>query len=146
MPSEMAYQPRSIINGAMLKQFIGKEVSIFVKVTNMEETGTTLYCKSTDDKDITVTMGGLPMDRFYEGWVEVIGKPTSDKAIYCKDVSSPMCKGMDQSSHTTFQIFSPNQIMFFLSESEEGSEPFDPHSYNMMVLFWNNCKDIYKRD
>jgi len=86
----MAYQPRNVINGALLKQHMGKEISIFLRVDDVDPAGSTLVCKSSDDKDIRVTLA-VPLDSLIKGWVEVIGTPTGLNSVRCREVSNFLC-------------------------------------------------------
>ncbi|XP_061389696.1 uncharacterized protein LOC133324886 [Musca vetustissima] len=109
----MAFEARTHVNGKMLRQFAGQNVSIMLCVEN--EAGTNLTGISTDDEKITVQLPDS-VDATTGDWIEVIGKamgPTSVKA---------------------------KEAILFGGENID----FDKEGYNMMVLFMNNCKEIYR--
>lgn len=79
-----SFEPRTLVNGNMLRTHIGQNISIMLCVE--DEAGTNLTANSTDDQKITVslsdTVGASKGD-----WIEVIGKPAGPNAIRAKEVS-----------------------------------------------------------
>lgn len=78
---------RKFVNGALLRQFIGQHVSIFLNIEPRAERSTTLVTgKSTDDVTVKVHLNE-PLNVPLHGWVEVIGVPKSNDSIENKEVS-----------------------------------------------------------
>ncbi|KAM8720747.1 hypothetical protein ACLKA7_006739 [Drosophila subpalustris] len=77
------FESRTLVNGGMLKQFVGQTVSIMVRVESVA--GSTLLANSTDNHKLRIS---LPSDLGApEGsWVEVIGVPNSGDVIRGKEV------------------------------------------------------------
>uniref|UniRef100_A0A1L8EH57 Putative replication factor a protein 3 n=2 Tax=Haematobia irritans TaxID=7368 RepID=A0A1L8EH57_HAEIR len=79
----MAFESRTHVNGNMLRQFAGQNISIMLCVE--DEAGTNLTATSTDDQKISVVLpdsvGASSGD-----WIEVIGRPSGSTAIRAKEV------------------------------------------------------------
>lgn len=88
-------------------------------VQNQENGGTRIILKSTDDKRVNVQLNE-PVNAPLEGFIEVIGSVTGPDTIKCKE------------------------IITFKGRSDENAQEFDSNAYNMVVLFWSNCKDVYQ--
>lgn len=83
----ISFQSRTLVNGAMLRNFSGQHVSIHVNVpTEVERQATSIQAKTTDDMDVTISLSE-PLNAPVKGWIEVIGVPTSPNAIRNKEVS-----------------------------------------------------------
>lgn len=79
-------QPRVLVNGAMLRNYSGQQVSIHVNVQpEAERNAMVINAKSTDDLDITITLAE-PLNAPVSGWIEVIGSPTGASSIRNKEV------------------------------------------------------------
>lgn len=81
------FAPRTIINGALMRNFISQPVSIMVHVEQEAEK----YCKSfqaktTDNLTIDVVLND-PLNTNIKGWIEVIGVPSGPDTIRSKEVS-----------------------------------------------------------
>lgn len=79
----MAFESRTHVNGGMLRQFAGQNVSIMLCVD--DEAGTNLTATSTDDQRITVQLADS-VGASNGDWIEVIGRPTGATAIRAKEV------------------------------------------------------------
>lgn len=78
--------PHVLVNGAMLRNFSGQQVSIHVNVQpEAERNASTIKAKSTDDVDVTISLTE-PLNAPVKGWIEVIGVPTGPNAIRNKEV------------------------------------------------------------
>ncbi|XP_017029048.1 uncharacterized protein RPA3 [Drosophila kikkawai] len=77
------FDPRSIINGGMLKQFSGQTVSIMVCVESVA--GTTLLASSTDKHKLRINLPG-ELGAAEGAWVEVIGVPHGADSLRAKEV------------------------------------------------------------
>lgn len=80
-----AYDPRSIINGGMLKQFSGQTVSIMVRVESVA--GSTLLASSTDNHKLKINLPG-ELGAAEGAWVEVIGVPHGADTLRAKEVGA----------------------------------------------------------
>ncbi|XP_030378244.1 replication protein A 14 kDa subunit [Scaptodrosophila lebanonensis] len=78
-----SFEPRTFVNGALLKQFAGQSVSIIVRVDSVA--GTTLIGESTDGHKLRIS---LPDESNLRkgSWVEVIGIPGGSDALRGKEV------------------------------------------------------------
>ncbi|XP_037951182.1 uncharacterized protein LOC119681942 [Teleopsis dalmanni] len=79
----MSFEPRSLVNGNILRQYTGKNVSIMLQVE--KEDGRMLIAKSTDNLNVRVAMP-QPQGVRNGDWVEVIGVPTGADSINAKEV------------------------------------------------------------
>ncbi|XP_017110076.2 uncharacterized protein RPA3 [Drosophila bipectinata] len=77
------FDPRSIVNGGMLKQFAGQTVSIMVRVESVA--GATLLANSTDNQKLRINLPG-ELGAAQGAWVEVIGVPHGSDSIRAKEV------------------------------------------------------------
>ncbi|XP_005190714.1 uncharacterized protein LOC101895165 [Musca domestica] len=109
----MAFEARTHVNGNMLRQFAGQNVSIMLCVDS--EAGTNLIGTSTDDQKVTVQLSDS-VGASKGDWIEVIGKAMGSTSVKAKEA------------------------ILFGGENID----FDKEGYNMMVLFMNNCKEIYR--
>lgn len=83
----ISFQPRTLVNGSMLRNFSGQHVSIHVNVpTEVERQAATIKAKTTDDVDVTISLSE-PLNAPVKGWIEVIGVPTSPNTILNKEVN-----------------------------------------------------------
>lgn len=88
---------RKVVNGALLRQFIGQHVSIFLNIEPRAERSTTLVTgKSTDDITVKVHLDE-PLNVPLQGWIEVIGVPKSNDSIQNKEVSDSHIISLRQS-------------------------------------------------
>ncbi|KAH8400455.1 hypothetical protein KR222_000445 [Zaprionus bogoriensis] len=77
------FEPRTVVNGGMLKQSTGKTVSIMVRVESVA--GTNLIAQSTDNHKLRISL--LDEVSAPEGaWLEVIGVPSSGDVIRGEEV------------------------------------------------------------
>lgn len=130
-------ESRSIINGKLLKEHMGENVCIMVKVETVESSGKSFRGKTTDNVNLLVTLND-PLNVPIADWVEVIGIPAGVDAIRCKEVCLRLLI-----CWLKFNFFVQHfQIILF--EKEEGEEDFDKDSHNMLINFMSNCKDFYK--
>lgn len=79
------FEPRKIVNGKMLRSFIGENISIMLCVESEE--GKILKGMSTDDQVITANLSDV-VDATKGDWVEVIGKPDGLSVIRASEVSN----------------------------------------------------------
>ncbi|XP_017479191.1 PREDICTED: uncharacterized protein LOC108368783 [Rhagoletis zephyria] len=77
-----AFEPRTFVNGGMLRKFNGQYVSIILRIE--EEAGTNLIAMSTDKQKIRVKLQD-PTGGRVGSWIEVIGKPIGGDAIDGKE-------------------------------------------------------------
>lgn len=81
---EMSFEPRSIINGKLFREFMGKNVSVMVKIEG-DYTGQIIKAKTTDQVPVRISLsepiGGNPTD-----WVEVIGVVSGADMLRAKEV------------------------------------------------------------
>ncbi|ALC41137.1 CG15220 [Drosophila busckii] len=77
------FEPRTLVNGGMIKQFAGQSVSIMVRVESVA--GTTLLGNSTDNQKLKIS---LPNEicAVPGAWVEVIGIASPNEGIRAKEV------------------------------------------------------------
>lgn len=113
----MNFEPRSIVNGALLKRYSGQSVSIHLFVDRADKDGRSFTGKSTDDMPIQVLLSE-PLSSLLHGWVEVIGMAGSNESVRCKEI-------------ITYQ-------------EADGVEEFDTNGHNMLCNFLANCRDIYR--
>lgn len=78
------FEPRTLVNGNMLRTHIGQNISIMLCVE--DEAGTNLTANSTDDQKITVSLADS-VGASKGDWIEVIGKPAGPTAIRANEVS-----------------------------------------------------------
>uniref|UniRef100_A0A1B0G0X3 Replication factor A protein 3 n=1 Tax=Glossina morsitans morsitans TaxID=37546 RepID=A0A1B0G0X3_GLOMM len=81
----VAFTERTWVNGSLLKNFIGENVSIFLCVK--DEAGANLIAISSDNQTITVKISepsGVPAG----DWIELQGKVLNSTTIQCKDIMS----------------------------------------------------------
>ncbi|XP_037828162.1 replication protein A 14 kDa subunit A [Lucilia sericata] len=72
------FEPRTLINGNMLRTHLGQNISIMLCVE--DEAGTNLTGISTDDQKITVSLSDS-VGAAKGDWIEVIGKAAGPSAI-----------------------------------------------------------------
>lgn len=84
----MAFTARSIINGKLLAQHSGQNVSILVNIEDVEGNGRMLKGTTTDMTNVRVSLTD-PISAPIKSWVEVIGVPVGPDVIRCKEVSIP---------------------------------------------------------
>lgn len=81
------FVPRTIINGALLRNFISQHVSIMVHVEEeAEKNCRSFQAKTTDSLAIDVVLNE-PLNTNVKGWIEVIGVPSGPDTIRNKEVS-----------------------------------------------------------
>lgn len=88
----ISFQPRKLVNGAMLRNYSGQHVSIHLNVPiEVERQATMFKAQTTDDMEVTINLAE-PLNTPIKGWIEVIGVPTSSNVIQNKEVtiSSPL--------------------------------------------------------
>ncbi|XP_019549926.1 uncharacterized protein LOC109420077 [Aedes albopictus] len=113
----MEFEPRSIVNGSLLKRHSGQPVSIHLFVERADKDGRSFTGKSTDGMPIQVMLSD-PLSDMVHGWVEVIGMAGSNDSVRCKEIIT----------------YSGNK------EQEE----FDAGAHNMLCNFLANCRDMYR--
>ncbi|XP_013110396.1 uncharacterized protein LOC106089162 [Stomoxys calcitrans] len=79
----MAFEERIHVNGSMLRQFAGQNISIILCVE--DKAGMNLSASSTDDQRITVLLPES-ITASKGDWVEVIGRPSGPTAVKAKEV------------------------------------------------------------
>ncbi|KAI8126506.1 hypothetical protein FF38_05164 [Lucilia cuprina] len=72
------FEPRTLVNGNMLRTHLGQNISIMLCVE--DEAGTNLTGTSTDDQKITVSLSDS-VGATKGDWIEVIGKASGPSAI-----------------------------------------------------------------
>ncbi|KAH8275984.1 hypothetical protein KR018_000484 [Drosophila ironensis] len=77
------FDPRSIINGGMLKQYGAQTVSIMVCVESVA--GTTLLATSSDNHKLRINLPN-ELSAVPGSWVEVIGVPHGSDTLRAKEV------------------------------------------------------------
>lgn len=103
----ISFQPRTLVNGSMLRNFSGQHVSIHVNVpTEAERQSTVIKAKTTDDLDVTINLAE-PLNQPVKGWIEVIGVPTGPNSIRNKEVrfSQPLLIIVKSHFANNFVIF-----------------------------------------
>lgn len=80
-------ESRSIINGKLLKEHMGENVCIMVKVETIDSSGKLFRGKTTDNINLQVNLSD-PLNAPIADWVEVIGIPSGPNVIRCKEVCS----------------------------------------------------------
>lgn len=86
------FSERTIINGGLLRQHIGKNVSIFLNIEpKAERSITTVNGKTTDDVAVKLLLDE-PLNVPLNGWIEVIGVPKSSDTIQNTEVSKTIWK------------------------------------------------------
>lgn len=110
---------RFLANGATLKDQIGKKVSIVGVVQSIESGGIRIVLKSTDDHRVNIQLSE-PVNAPTTGYIEVIGTVTEPDTIRCQE------------------------IITFKAQLDGTAQDFDVYGYNMAVVFWNNCKEVYQ--
>ena len=78
-----SFEPRTLVNGNMLRSCLGQNISIMLCVEN--EDGRTLKGISTDDQTITVNLSDA-VNTSKGDWVEIIGRADSPNAIRASEV------------------------------------------------------------
>lgn len=140
----ISFTERTIVNGALLRNFQNQHITIHVNVQpEVERQSTVIKAKTTDDMEVTINLSE-PLNAPVKGWIEVIGVPTGSNVIRNKEVClllANCCEIRRLTMKSLLDFFFPLQIIIF---PEEGTEPYDKNAYNQMVTFWNNCPDIYK--
>ncbi|XP_062545553.1 uncharacterized protein LOC134212063 [Armigeres subalbatus] len=112
------FEPRSIVNGALLKRHSGHQVSIHLFVEQGDKDSRSFTGKSTDGVQIQVTFNE-PLSAKLQGcWVEVIGMAGSNDSVRCREIIT--------------------------YKKKEGEEDFDVDGHNMLCNFMANCRDIYR--
>ena len=79
----LAFEPRTLVNGNMLRSHLGENISIMLCVESEE--GRTLKGISTDDQTITVNLSDV-VNTSKGDWVEIIGKADSPSTIRASEV------------------------------------------------------------
>ncbi|XP_022215094.1 uncharacterized protein LOC111069371 [Drosophila obscura] len=77
------FDPRSIINASMMKEFAAQTISIMVSVDSVA--GSTLLATSTDNQKLRINLS-TALDAAAGDWVEVIGVPHGADTIRAKEV------------------------------------------------------------
>lgn len=113
----MDFEPRNIVNGALLKRNAAQTVSIHLFVERADKDGRSFTGKSTDGMSVQVTLQD-PLSALLTGWVEVIGMAGSNDTVRCKEIIT--------------------------YTGSEGEEEFDANSHNMLCNFLANCRDLYR--
>lgn len=82
------FAPRTIINGALMRNFISQHVSLTVHVEEEAERQCKSFkAKTTDDSTVNVMLAE-PLNVSIKGWIEIIGVPSSPDTIRNKEVSN----------------------------------------------------------
>lgn len=82
----ISYVPRTIINGALLRNFISQHVSLLVHVEEEADRQSKIILgKTTDDVQVKVMLNE-PLNVPVKGWIEVIGIPATPDTIRNKEV------------------------------------------------------------
>ncbi|EDW82646.1 uncharacterized protein Dwil_GK10101 [Drosophila willistoni] len=110
----MAFDPRTIINGGMLKQFNGQTISIMVRVESVA--GSQLVATSTDKQKLRINLSSGELSSAEGAWVEVIGVPHGNDTIRAQEV-----------------------IEFGGEEID-----FDADGYNSLAHLLNNVKQLFR--
>lgn len=79
----MAFTPRTVVNGRLLRSNLNKNISILVNIESSDASCRNLKGKSTDNVDLTIR-SDEPVSS--KGWVEVIGVPTGPNDVIAKEV------------------------------------------------------------
>lgn len=83
----MGFVPRSIVNGALLRKTIEKDISICVNVESRNNRK--IQGKTTDGQTIEIEMSNSSDSNVPVGqWVEIIGTCTGPNSVKGKEVSS----------------------------------------------------------
>lgn len=83
------FQSRDLVNGSLLRQKNGANVSILVKIVNIEGAGRVIKGKTTDNMDIRVMLTEAFQNQSTSNqWVEVIGTVTGNDVIKGKEVKN----------------------------------------------------------
>lgn len=134
----MDFQPRTIINGALLRRYSEKLVSIMAKVEDIDSSGRVIKAKTTDNLDIRINLAE-PVTSPVNNWIEIIGKPSGPDSIKCSEVL--YFKYLSLYSLCLICIFNFQFIQF---DTKEGDEELDVESHNMLVQFLALAHDVYR--
>lgn len=80
------FRPRQFVNGATIRSFVNKPVSVFVKVDSIESSGKTVRGQTTDQRSISVVLSE-PVNNSVNGqWIEADGVAISQDTVKCEKV------------------------------------------------------------
>lgn len=82
------FKPRQFVNGAIIRSFINKPVSMFVKVDSVDSSGMSLKGQSTDQKAMNIILSEPVNSGVVGQWIETIGSAMSSDTIKCERVSN----------------------------------------------------------
>lgn len=84
----MDFTPRTIVNGSLLRNFIGKNVSTIVNFPEKVQAGQKLIKgMTTDNIEIRIQLTELLNASIQDNeWVEIIGVPAGSDTIRCSEV------------------------------------------------------------
>lgn len=80
------FRPRQFVNGATIRSFVNKPVSVFVKVDAVESSGMTLKGQTTDQRPISVILSEPVNSSVKDQWVEADGVAISQDTVKCEKV------------------------------------------------------------
>ncbi|XP_049537207.1 uncharacterized protein LOC125952033 [Anopheles darlingi] len=111
------FEPRTIVNGALLKKHIDEQISIHLKVDRCDDGSRSFTGKSTDGLTVQVFFPD-PLMGLTAGWMEVIGVVAPNNIVRGKEL-----------------------VTYF--DSLEKVEDFDVGGYNMLCTLLSVCKDPF---
>ena len=83
----MEFESRQIVNGSLLRQFIGKNISIIVNIEDIS--GSTIRATTTDGQLVQIIYRDQLIARPLD-WVEIIGSAAGSDRITAKEVKFSM--------------------------------------------------------
>lgn len=80
-------QARQFVNGATIRSFLNRAVSVFVKVDSIDPSGMSLKGQTTDQRPISVVLSEPVSSSVKDQWIEADGTAISSDTIKCEYVS-----------------------------------------------------------
>ncbi|XP_050093602.1 uncharacterized protein LOC126576390 [Anopheles aquasalis] len=111
------FEPRTIVNGALLKKHIDEQISIHLKIDRCDDGSRSLTGKSTDGLTVQVFFPD-PLMGLTAGWMEVIGIAAPNNIVRGKEL-----------------------VTYF--DCQEKIEEFDVSGHNMLCTLLSVCKDPF---
>lgn len=81
------FQARQFVNGATIRSFLNRAVSVFVKVDSIDPSGMSLKGQTTDQRPISVVLSEPVSSSVKDQWIEADGTAISSDTIKCEHVS-----------------------------------------------------------
>lgn len=114
------FRARQFVNGATIRSYLNKPVSVFVKVESVESAGMTIKGQTTDQRSISVILSEPVNNSLKDQWIEADGMAISQDTVKCEKA-------------VTFGAAGPED------------EAFDTDAHNLLVHFLNNDPETLYR-